>query len=182
MPNRTTWLIDGSYLFLSAKNKCKLDYLKLKEVLLKQISADGFNESHYFNAIPQNQTDQSLSFHRWLQSASPIGPKINTHLYTLKNQMTGCWDCGAEIARPVQKGVDVGIATLILTMAFEDKYDTLVLLSGDGDLKDAVHYVRNRLGKRVIVAGFGGSVSTDLQCQADAIVWLDEHIANMDQS
>ena len=37
-----------------------------------------------------------------------------------------------------QAGVDVAIATKILTLVCEDQLDTLILIAGDGDFLDAL--------------------------------------------
>ncbi|MEK6798846.1 MAG: NYN domain-containing protein, partial [Planctomycetota bacterium] len=76
-----------------------------------------------------------------------------------------------------QKGVDVGIATLML--AKTDKYDTLILSSGDGDLLDAVEHVVS-LGKQFELVVFGGdgkeTVSTELQSRADRVYWINDFV------
>jgi len=48
-----------------------------------------------------------------------------------------------------------------------------VLLAGDGDFLKAIHTVNDKLGKTVHIAGFHGSVSTDLQ-QFGRMIWLEE--------
>jgi uncharacterized LabA/DUF88 family protein len=55
-----------------------------------------------------------------------------------------------------EKGVDVSLAVDMLTGAFEDRYDTAILVSSDGDFKPAVEAVR-RYGKRVEYLYFKGS-------------------------
>jgi uncharacterized LabA/DUF88 family protein len=62
------------------------------------------------------------------------------------------------VGRPVyeEKGVDVALAVDMLTGAFEDRYDTAVLVSSVGDFKPAVEAVR-RYGKRVEYVFFPGA-------------------------
>lgn len=52
-----------------------------------------------------------------------------------------------------EKGVDVHMAVDVLTGAYDDVYDTAVLVSSDTDLIPAVHGVR-RKGKKVEYIGF----------------------------
>lgn len=52
-----------------------------------------------------------------------------------------------------EKGVDVQLATEILIGAYEDKYDTCIVLSSDTDLIPAIKQVIT-LGKRVEYVGF----------------------------
>ncbi|MDP9237199.1 MAG: NYN domain-containing protein [Chloroflexota bacterium] len=64
-----------------------------------------------------------------------------------------------------EKGVDVSLAVDMLTGAFEDRYDTAILVSSDGDFKPAVEGVR-RYGKRVEYLYFGGSQRSSALFQA----------------
>jgi uncharacterized LabA/DUF88 family protein len=47
-----------------------------------------------------------------------------------------------------EKGVDIDLAVDMLTGAFEDRYDTAILVSSDGDFKPVVQAIQRR-GKRV---------------------------------
>ena len=80
-------------------------------------------------------------------------------------------DPSHHIGNQQQKGVDVGIATLALV--HRDRYDTLILSSGDGDLLDAVEFLSEQ-GKKIELAVFTEGVSTDLQARADDIRWIND--------
>jgi uncharacterized LabA/DUF88 family protein len=73
----------------------------------------------------------------------------------------------------VQKGVDVGIATLMIKLATQNLYDRLFLSAGDGDFEDAISYVKSDLHKEIWISGFTNTVSADLQSYADKVVWID---------
>ena len=51
-----------------------------------------------------------------------------------------------------EKMTDVNIAVELLCDAYEDAFDTAILVSGDGDLFSAVQAAQQRCGKRVVVA------------------------------
>src|SRR3989344_5983947 len=53
-----------------------------------------------------------------------------------------------------EKGIDVKIATDLLVGAFDDKYDTAIVVSSDADLVPAIDWVRNRKKKKVEYIGF----------------------------
>jgi len=53
-----------------------------------------------------------------------------------------------------EKGIDVKIATDILVGAFDNKYDTAILVSSDSDLVPAIDWVRNRMKKKIEYIGF----------------------------
>lgn len=66
-----------------------------------------------------------------------------------------------------QKGVDVLLATDIVTMAFLNHYDIAVLVSGDQDFVHALQVVRNFVGKRVIGVYEPRSCSKELERHFD---------------
>jgi len=71
------------------------------------------------------------------------------------------------------KGDDIQLATDMLEGAYEDRYDTAVLVSGDGDFRPVILKVR-KLGKRVENAYFYVSWSELLRRICDRSVLLDE--------
>ena len=73
----------------------------------------------------------------------------------------------------IEKGVDITLATEMLAHAFQDSYDTAVLVSGDSDYQRVVEQVQDR-GKRVIVAGWDDSTSPKMKSQADRFVELNQ--------
>lgn len=151
------WLIDAGYLFKAVP--FRLDYLKLRQEIEK--SGAIWRGYYYLNSTPHPPTDAQDGFHTWLRSAPPRGPKLITKLYELKDVRADrafCKQCGKkmqlvcphgtahELANQQQKGVDVAIATLALI--HREKYQTLLLSSGDGDLLDAIEFLSEQ-GKRI---------------------------------
>ena len=67
---------------------------------------------------------------------------------------------------------DVGIAMDIIRMA--NKLDTIILVSGDGDFKDLLEYVK-AMGCRAEVMAFGKSSSSKLIEVADTFIDLDKN-------
>lgn len=70
-----------------------------------------------------------------------------------------------------EKGVDVHIAVDLLTGAFENRYDTAVLVSSDTDLIPAIHGVR-RKGKKIEYIGFAHRPSFGLIKNVDLTTTL----------
>jgi nijmegen breakage syndrome protein 1 len=167
---KTIWLIDGAYLMKAAQGR--FDYLKLKTEL-ENLNGGEFKEIYYLNSESDSVIAQQDSFHNWLKSAPPVGPKMRVKLYGLKETSVKC-ECGKIATKQVQKGVDVGIATLMIKLASQNQYDRLVLSAGDGDFEDAIDYIKSELHKEVWIAGFNKSVSADLQSYASKVVWLDQ--------
>lgn len=169
---KTIWIVDGAYLMRSAPSG--FDYLKLKNTLQQVIHTE-FTESYYLSSASAPPTDQQNAFHTWLKTAAPRGPRMRVKLYKLKPIHNKCPECNHEFDREVQRGVDVGIATLMIKLASQGLYDRLILSTGDGDFEDAIAYVKEELHKEIWVAGFDGTVSADLQSYASNVIWLDDH-------
>lgn len=169
---KTVWIIDGAYMFNHGRSH-PFDYLKLKEELVR-LNAGPIDESYFLNSTRDPFAEAQNSFYSWLKSAPPRGPKIRVQLYPLKDLHINCPKCGADFSREVQKGVDVGIATLIIKLATKGSYDRLILSAGDGDFEDAISYVKSDLDKEVWTCGSHETLSCDLQSYSDNVIWLED--------
>lgn len=169
---KTVWIVDGAYLFNYGRNR-PFDYLKLKAEMTR-LNGGPIYEAYYLNSTPDAATESQNAFHSWLKSAPPRGPKMRVQLYTIKDLNTTCPNCSHQFHRSVQKGVDVGIATLIIKLAAQGVYDRLILSAGDGDFEDAITYIKSELHKEFWLHGAMSNLSTDLQCYADHVLWMDD--------
>jgi hypothetical protein len=82
--------------------------------------------------------------------------------------------------RPVDersKAVDLSLATDVLTLAGEDRFDTAVIFSGDGDFVPVVEALK-RLGRQVVVGGFVSTTNDDLRIAADDFIDLTGYLTN----
>jgi uncharacterized LabA/DUF88 family protein len=59
-----------------------------------------------------------------------------------------------EYERFREKGIDVKLATDLIVGAIDNKYDTAILVSSDGDLIPALDWIRNRTKKKIEYVGF----------------------------
>lgn len=188
MNEKGLWLIDAGYLFngrRTIEQDFEIDYLKLK-AKIEQESHVTISSAYYLNSITDSANSGVDGFHKWLESPPPKGPDIRVQPYPIQSgtpdnaYCTICHevitphcpkDSTHRLERQKQKGVDVGIATLALV--HQDKYDTLILSSGDGDLLDPVEHL-SKSGKRIILAVFDYGVSGLLRDKANQIIWLDD--------
>ncbi|MGC8692603.1 MAG: NYN domain-containing protein, partial [Thermoplasmata archaeon] len=74
-----------------------------------------------------------------------------------------------------QKGVDILLATEMLTFAFRNNYDAAILCSGDQDFLPVLKEIKD-LGKRIFVFGFESSVAFKLKNEADKFCKLDDYL------
>jgi len=147
--------------------------------MLESNTGSKFSECYYLSATDGSESDVQSQFHTWLKSAPPKGPKMRVKLYKLRTLLCDCNHCASSVEYKMQKGVDVGVATLIIKLATQNQYDRLVLCAGDGDFEDAIMFVKETLHKEVWVCGFEHSLSSDLQSYADQVIWLNEHAAEI---
>ena len=86
---------------------------------------------------------------------------------------TTCRKCGHCWADHEEKMTDVNIATELLRDAFEDRFDTAILLSADSDLVPPIRVIRELFpGKRVVVVFPPARFSHHLRMVAHAHVPL----------
>ncbi|MBA1145697.1 NYN domain-containing protein [Ectothiorhodospiraceae bacterium WFHF3C12] len=190
---RRLWLIDASYIHANNMQLFgggrRVDYLKLRQLIESELGP--LWRGYFLNSVQNEAHEARDRFHGWLQSALPTGPNLIVKLYGLKNERARnafCVDCGTKVdlhcphgeghhlVNQRQMGVDVGLATLALV--HKDRYDTLVLSSGDGDLLDAVEHL-SESGKGLELAVFSTGVSTDLQARSERVLWIDEHMEQL---
>ena len=76
-------------------------------------------------------------------------------------------------APPYEKGVDIQLATDMITHSFKNNYDVAVLVAGDNDYVGALQAVKDN-GKNVEVALFGKErASQQLRTVADQVVTMN---------
>ncbi|TDH65128.1 uncharacterized protein CCR75_007338 [Bremia lactucae] len=131
-----------------------------------------------------------------LKFAPPDGPQFQVSLFPMKKYSCHCKRCGYRFTQNVQKGVDNGIATKILSLAYENICDRFILFAGvlfyslaifsythfylfefgvgDGDFYSSLSLVRNVLRKDIWVIGYRGTVSGDLQQLASRVLWIND--------
>ena len=73
------------------------------------------------------------------------------------------------------KGDDIYLSTDMVSLAYENIYDTAVLVSGDGDFVPAIKRVQ-KLGKKVENAYFRVSSSNFLKKVCDSSICMDDFI------
>ena len=80
-----------------------------------------------------------------------------------------CYSCGSTWPKNEEKKTDVNIAVRMLEDAYDDCFDTAIVISGDSDLSAPIESVRRRFpDKRVVVAFPPKRYSKELSRVADA--------------
>jgi hypothetical protein len=73
----------------------------------------------------------------------------------------------------VEKGVDVMLATDVVTNAYNDHYDTAIVVSGDADFYPALQAAKD-VGKHIEVAAFDMNLSAESARVADVVQKLNK--------
>jgi hypothetical protein len=158
-PERVVVYIDGFNLYFGLKSKgwkrfYWLDVHALSQGLLKpnqQLMAVKYFTSRV-SASPSDP-DQARRQGIYLEALSTLA---DTSIYFghYLSKSVRCHSCGAQWAKHDEKMTDVNIATELLVDAFQDRYDTALLVSADSDLVGPIIKVRSLFPAKRIVAVF----------------------------
>jgi uncharacterized LabA/DUF88 family protein len=149
--------IDGFNLYFGLKSKgwqkyYWLDPVALSSSLLKP--GQVLRHCHYFTAridrsgrSSQNAEQQKI----WLDALDTLSRQTSHYGHYLQKRQT-CRKCDASWIDYEEKMTDVNIASQLLSDAYEDKFDTALVISADSDLTMPIKIIRQRLlNKRIIV-------------------------------
>lgn len=100
-------------------------------------------------------------------------PYFELRLGRLVKRETVCPACNDRRERYQEKGVDMRIGVDMLAGASKNLYDVAILVTGDGDLVEAVKAVKD-LGKHVELATLPIGRSDELANAADVVITLDQ--------
>jgi uncharacterized LabA/DUF88 family protein len=125
---------------------------------------------YFFAAVNDPPRYSQTAFYQRLKNAL----HGETVIFPLGSKTVRCKKCNVARRTPTEKGVDVAIATKMLTHAINRAFETAILLSGDKDYLETVRTVKN-MGLRVEVVSFRNSLSQELAAESSApVVYLDD--------
>ena len=102
-------------------------------------------------------------------------PALTRHEGHYLEKTRRCRSCGATWPDYEEKMTDVNIASQLLVDAFDDCYDTAIIMSGDSDLTTPVRRVRERFpNKRVVIAQPPNRHSQELNRAANGFFSIGE--------
>ena len=164
-PRRVMIFIDGSNLYHVLKqntDKRDLDYKKFSQKLCGDRE---LIRTYYYNIRQESPDNPKLaeSQDRFLNAL------YETEYLEVK---LGIWKQRGQTM--VEKGVDVMIAADLISHAYEDHYDTAILVSGDADFYPALQVVKDT-GKQVEVAAFDSNLSSEAARFSDSIIKFNKN-------
>lgn len=125
----------------------------------------------FFASVTDPPRFQQTNFYRFLKETL----HFETVILPLARRTIRCSSCGANRPTYAEKGVDVALATRLLTLAATHTFESAVLLSGDKDYLETVRAVKSQ-GMRVEIYSWRGALNHDLGAESSAdIVYLDDY-------
>lgn len=165
MEDRVAIFIDGSNLYHGLRSNFGRYNINFADFANKLCVSRRLFRTYYYNVLqdPIQRPDSHREQQEFLDTLRQT-PYLEVRLGSTKLTQ----------GIPVEKGVDIMLATDLLYFAWNDSYDVAVLVSGDSDFAYALQAVKN-MGKHVEVAYFESGVSKDLLSVADNRYLLDRH-------
>lgn len=153
--NRVIVYIDGFNLYFGMQDAGieNSKWLNIKSLIESYLTHNQeLIEIKYFTSRITNQPGKQKRQTTYLEALETSGVTIIYGLYKAKD--IECNNCGHNWSVSNEKMTDVNIATHLLLDAFEDKYDTAILISGDSDLVPPVKAIHKHFNKKSVSVFF----------------------------
>lgn len=159
--------IDGSNVYHSLRAHFGKRNIDIGNFCQKLIGRRHLVRSYYYNAVV-GQKEEPERYKRQQSFLDGIGAIPYTEL-RLGRLVYNNW----PNTPPYEKGVDIQLATDMITHSYKGNYDVAILVAGDNDFVGALQAVKDN-GKNVEVALFGKErTSMQLRNVADRIITID---------
>ena len=140
-----------------------LDPIALTKTFLRP--GQQFAHCHYYTTRGTGNAENQGTHHQnlWLDALENLGG-ISCHFGHYLSKPRKCPQCNTTWRIHEEKMTDVNIATQLLVDAYEDRYDTAIIVSGDSDLTTPIQHIHTRFPeKRLIIAFPPGRFSGHLK-------------------
>jgi uncharacterized LabA/DUF88 family protein len=171
---KTIVFIDNSNIFQGSRAVgWKLDARRLAELIGRR---GDIWQTIFFASVTDPPRFQQTNFYRFLKETL----HFETVILPVARRTIYCSNCGTSRPTYAEKGVDVALATRLLSLAATRTFETAVLVSGDKDYLETVRAVKSQ-GMRVEVYSWRGALSRELGSESSAdIVYLDDCRADLE--
>ena len=167
MAERVMIFIDGSNLYHSLKQFFKRADIDIGKFSRNLLSRRQLIRIYYYNAkVGQKEEPQRYRDQKKFFDGVAATPYCELRLGRL---VYNNW----PNSPPYEKGVDVQLATDMLSHSFRNNYDVAVLVAGDNDFIGALQAIKDN-GKHTEVALFGKTqTSRQLRSVADKVITIN---------
>jgi len=159
---RVMVFIDGSNLYHVLNQHFSRNDIKFGKFAEKLSGDRELVRTYYYNIKQEHRGRGSEEQEKFLSALYDI-PYLEVKLGIVKQRGDAM----------VEKGVDMMIGVDILKNAYEDLYDTAILVSGDGDFYPALQAAKDQ-GRHVEIAAFESNISPETSRIADLHVKLNK--------
>ena len=156
--------IDNSNIFKGfRKYNVKADYEKLKNIITKGRKLNGI---FLYEGVVYPMSPEKKKWYKDLSNKSGYVIKASFNKRTLNDT--------------IEKKIDIKIAIDIISLAYENAYDTAVLVSGDGDFIPVVKKVKE-LGRDIELWAFRYSLANVLREELEQrnVYYLDDILSTI---
>ena len=173
--NRVITYVDGFNLYFGMREKnwrryYWLDLVGLSKSFLR--ANQRLEHCHYFTArVRDCAGSQDARRQSTYLDALDTLADLTTHYGHYLAKLRQCRTCGATWTQYEEKMTDVNIAVQLLTDAYEDHFDTAIIVSGDSDLTTPVQQIRKRFPHKRMVIAFPPARRSD-QLKQVANAWF----------
>tara|TARA_R110002049_G_scaffold291383_2_gene475301 strand:- start:10577 stop:11197 length:621 start_codon:yes stop_codon:yes gene_type:complete len=165
---RVVSYIDGFNLYFGLKDKgwkryYWLDLAELSGALL--LPNQSLTATHYFTARLRLAGNNTADKQRQDDYLEALATRSNLHIHYghYLQKTRHCRKCGSSWPDYEEKMTDVNIAVQLIADAYDDKFDTALIISADSDLTTPVEFVLNRFpNKKIVIAQPPGRNSNQL--------------------
>ena len=161
---RVMVFIDGSNLYHVLSQSCGRHDLQFDKFAQKLANGRKLQRIYYYNIRQESDSNPNVGVEqsKFLESLYDT-PYVEVRL--------GIWKQRGDIM--VEKGVDVMLATDVVTNAYNDHYDTAIVVSGDADFYPALQAAKD-VGKHIEVAAFDMNLSAESARVSDVVQKLNK--------
>lgn len=154
--SRVIAYVDGFNLYFGLRSKGlkKYYWLDLQALASSLIKPGQTLEAvHYFTARIRANGRNTPDMQRQTTYLEALAtrPGLSLHFGHYLEKPRQCRQCGSQWMDYEEKMTDVNIATQMLADAFEDRFDTALLVSADSDLTTPVNIVRSKFPRKHII-------------------------------
>ena len=154
--DRVITYIDGFNLYFGLKSSRLQRYYWLDLQLLSKNLLKPYQQltyTKYFTSRIANPPDKRTRQNTYLEALATL-PDFSTTYGKYQHNNHTCPNCGNVEIIPSEKMTDVNIAVELLGDAYEDKFDTALLISADSDLITPIEKVRQLFPKKRVISVF----------------------------
>lgn len=165
---RTIVFIDNSNVFhgqLSAG--WRVDARRLQDFLERE---GEIWQTFFFASVTDPPRYKQTAFYHFIKNEM----RYEVLLFRLGRKTLRCRNCNTVRVVPTEKGVDVALATKLLTLGHNRAFDTAILVAADRDYLETVRAVKAN-GLRVEIVAWRGTISPEMEAESSRpVVYFDD--------